>query len=98
MKLGGGEDHARGRLLPLRLCLLQPDHLGPDQYTEVRIRHTKGAPDRWLDEVTPVLREYSQASAKPVVFQLEKAGHSGNIARWPKSSPKEWRQSNAFTL
>ena len=32
------------------------------------------------------------------MFQLEKAGHSGNIARWPKSSPKEWRQSNAFTL
>ena len=28
---------------------------GADQYTEVRIRHTKGAPDRWLEEVTPVL-------------------------------------------
>ncbi len=40
---------------------------GADQYTEVRIRHTKGAPDRWLEEITPVLREYSQASAKPVV-------------------------------
>ena len=40
---------------------------GADQYTEVRIRHTKGAPDRWLEEVTPVLREYSQASAKPAV-------------------------------
>ena len=26
---------------------------GADQYTEVRIRHTKGAPDRWLEEVTP---------------------------------------------
>ena len=40
---------------------------GADQYTEVRIRHTKGAPDRWLEEVTPVLDEYSRASAKPVV-------------------------------
>src|SRR5262249_44345241 len=28
---------------------------GAEQYTEVRIRHTKGAPDRWLEEVTPVL-------------------------------------------
>ena len=46
---------------------------GADQYTEIRIRHTKGAPDRWLDEVTPVLREYSQASAKPVVQAIEDA-------------------------
>ena len=46
---------------------------GADQYTEVRIRHTKGAPDRWLEEVTPVLDEYSQASAKPVVEAIEHA-------------------------
>ena len=46
---------------------------GAHQYTEVRIRHTKGAPDRWLEEVTPVLREYSQASAKPVVQAIEDA-------------------------
>jgi hypothetical protein len=46
---------------------------GADQYTEIRIRHTKGAPDRWLEEVTPVLREYSQASAKPVVQAIEDA-------------------------
>jgi hypothetical protein len=46
---------------------------GADRYTEVRIRHTKGAPDRWLDEVTPVLREYSEASAKPVVQAIEDA-------------------------
>ena len=46
---------------------------GADQYTEVRIRHTKGAPDRWLEEVTPVLQEYSQGSAKPVVQAIEDA-------------------------
>ena len=46
---------------------------GADQYTEVRIRHTKSAPDRWLEEVTPVLDEYSQASAKPVVQAIEHA-------------------------
>jgi len=46
---------------------------GADQYTEVRIRHTKGAPDRWLEEVMPVLREYSQASAKPVIQAIEDA-------------------------
>jgi hypothetical protein len=46
---------------------------GADQYTEIRIRHTKGAPDRWLEEVTPVLDEYSQASVKPVVQAIEHA-------------------------
>ena len=37
---------------------------GADQYTEVRIRHTKGAPERWLEEVTPVLDEYCQGECK----------------------------------
>ena len=46
---------------------------GADQYTEVRIRHTKGAPDRWLEEVTPVLQDYSEGSAKPVVQAIEDA-------------------------
>jgi hypothetical protein len=46
---------------------------GADQYTEVRIRHTKGAPDRWLEEVAPVLNEYSQGSSKPVVQAIEDA-------------------------
>ena len=46
---------------------------GAGQYTEVRIRHTKGAPDRWLEEVTPVLDEYSRASAKPVVEAITHA-------------------------
>jgi hypothetical protein len=46
---------------------------GADQYTEVRIRHTKGAPDRWLDEVVPVLSEYSHGSAQPVIQAIEQA-------------------------
>lgn len=46
---------------------------GADQYTEVRIRHTSGAPDRWLDEVTPILKEYAEASAKPVQQAIEDA-------------------------
>ena len=37
---------------------------GADQYTEVRIRHTKGAPDRWLEEVTPVLRRIRGGRAR----------------------------------
>src|SRR3979490_68799 len=46
---------------------------GADQYTEVRIRHTKGAPDRWLEEVAPVLKEYDEGSAQPVTLAIEAA-------------------------
>lgn len=46
---------------------------GASQYQEVKIRHTSGAPDRWLEEVVPVLREYSEGSAKPVQQAIEDA-------------------------
>jgi hypothetical protein len=46
---------------------------GAEQFTEVRIRHTSGAPDRWLESVVPVLDEYSTASAKPVAEAIEAA-------------------------
>jgi hypothetical protein len=46
---------------------------GADQYTEVSIRHTKGAPDRWLDEVVPVLTEYSHGSPQPIIQAIEQA-------------------------
>src|ERR1700754_1723886 len=46
---------------------------GADQYTEMRIRHTSGAPDRWLGEVTPILEDYSQASVKPILETIAAA-------------------------
>jgi hypothetical protein len=46
---------------------------GADQYSEVSIRHTKGAPDRWLDEVVPVLTEYSHGSPQPIIEAIEQA-------------------------
>ena len=73
VELGGRQYHPRRRVLPLRLRLLEPLRLGADQYTEIRIRHTSGAPDRWLEEVTPVLREYAEGSAKPVLQAIEDA-------------------------
>jgi hypothetical protein len=73
MELRGRQDHARSRLLLFDYVCCNRIIWGADQYTEIRIRHTKGAPDRWLEEVTPVLREYSQASAKPVVQAIEDA-------------------------
>jgi hypothetical protein len=46
---------------------------GADQYTEIRIRHTKGAPDRWLEETVPVLTEYAEGSPRPVLEAIEAA-------------------------
>lgn len=39
---------------------------GVKEFREVRLRHTSGAPDRWLEQIVPVLASYSEASAKPV--------------------------------
>lgn len=42
-----------------------------EHFQEVRIRHTAGAPSRWLEEVEPVLVEYANASEKPVINMIE---------------------------
>lgn len=39
---------------------------GVQGYKEIRLRHTSGAPDKWLEQVQPVLVEYANASAKPI--------------------------------
>jgi hypothetical protein len=41
--------------------------------SEIRIRHTAGAPDRWLEEVTPALTQYANSSASGIVQAIEKA-------------------------
>lgn len=46
---------------------------GADQYQEIRIRHTKGAPDRWAEEAIPVLTEFARGSALPVQQAIEHA-------------------------
>lgn len=39
---------------------------GAEQYQEITIRHTSGAPGRWLEEVVPALEVYAQASSKGI--------------------------------
>ena len=39
---------------------------GVKEFKEVRLRHTAAAPDRWLEEVTPILQAYSASSAAPI--------------------------------
>lgn len=46
---------------------------GGTQYKEVRIRHTAGAPDRWLEDVAPAIDAYAHGSAQSVVRAIEDA-------------------------
>lgn len=46
---------------------------GADGYTEVRIRHTVSAPDRWLDEIQPALKSYRESSAASINQAIEDA-------------------------
>lgn len=39
---------------------------GAEGFSEIRLRHTTSAPDRWLEEISPVLVSYANAAAGPV--------------------------------
>lgn len=46
---------------------------GGRDFNEIRIRHTSGAPDRWLEQIQPVLVEYAESSAKTVTDVIDSA-------------------------
>ncbi len=46
---------------------------GVQDFKEIRLRHTASAPDRWLEEISPVLIEYSKASAAPIEQTIKRA-------------------------
>lgn len=46
---------------------------GAQQYEELRISHTASAPDRWLEEMTPVLTAYSESATTGIRQALEAA-------------------------
>jgi hypothetical protein len=46
---------------------------GAEQYAEVTIRHTAGAPGRFLDEMSPALKALSTASQTPVLEAIKQA-------------------------
>lgn len=46
---------------------------GVREFRETRIRHTAGAPDRWLEEITPVLAQYAESAAGPIEAQIRAA-------------------------
>ncbi len=46
---------------------------GVQQFSEIRLRHTVSAPEKWLDQVEPLLLEYANSSAAPVEETIRNA-------------------------
>ena len=46
---------------------------GVQQFSEIRLRHTVSAPEKWLDQVEPLLLEYAHSSAAPVEETIRNA-------------------------
>ena len=46
---------------------------GAEHYSEIKIRHSAGAPDRFLEEVGPALHAYAAGSTAPVVKLISDA-------------------------
>lgn len=43
---------------------------GVQEFEKIAIRHTSGAPDRWLEEIVPTLKAYHNSSASPIEAKL----------------------------
>lgn len=46
---------------------------GAEEYAEIRLRHTAGAPDRWLEEITPALETYAHSKTKSITDAIAAA-------------------------
>lgn len=46
---------------------------GAEGFQEIKIRHTSGAPDRWLEEASPAIQAYANSSTKGIQSLLVEA-------------------------
>ena len=46
---------------------------GAQGYEEIRVRHTAGAPDRWVEEVAPAIEAYANKSTDSITLAIENA-------------------------
>ena len=46
---------------------------GAEQYSEIKIRHTASAPDKFLQELAPALKSYANATTDGIVKVIEDA-------------------------
>lgn len=69
--------------------------IGVSDFQELIIRHTAGAPDRWLKEAVPTLNEYVNSSTEKVAGLLE-ASRNKSVAKDEKGA-LQWLQERGFT-
>ncbi len=61
---------------------------GVKEFKEVRLRHTMSAPERFTEEVAPILLAYSQASALPIeqtIKAAQEAKIESDLDQWLKT-------------
>lgn len=46
---------------------------GAEGYREIKVRHTSGAPDKWIEQAVPAIEAYSKSSAKPITDAIQLA-------------------------
>lgn len=46
---------------------------GVQDFNEIRIRHTASAPDRWIDQMVPVIERFAQSPVEPIAETLKAA-------------------------
>lgn len=68
---------------------------GISDFEELKIRHTVGAPDRWMMEAVPKLNEYVNSSTDKVTELLE-ASRNKKVAKDEKGAIA-WLQERGFT-
>lgn len=69
--------------------------IGLNEFTELKIRHTSGAPDRWFKEAVPALKEYVESDTSKLVKAIE-AAREKKVARDEKGA-MEWLKERGFT-
>lgn len=69
--------------------------MGLSEFEELYIRHTSGAPDRWMRDAAPKLKEYVNSSPEGIQKRLE-AARDKKAARDEKGA-LEWLQNKGFT-
>lgn len=69
--------------------------VGVTDFHELNIRHTSGAPDRWIRDAVPALHEYVNASTTHMAEILQ-ASRTKQIAKDEKGA-LEWLQNRGFT-
>lgn len=65
---------------------------GMQDYTEKRFRHTSSAPDRWAEEMLPILREFANSDMKPVAETLA-AAQASKVERLDAFLANRWSKN-----